>query len=68
MPRPRARDLGIRTGLGPPGPHNAITDVAGVAVGEHLPWTLPVAAEAWDGMLDRYGRGAARNPNAGSRV
>lgn len=29
----RARDLGIRIGLGNPGPHNAITDVAGVTVG-----------------------------------
>jgi len=29
----RARDLGIRIGLGSPGPHNAITDVAGVTVG-----------------------------------
>ena len=32
-PRMRARDLGIRFGLGSPGPHNAITDVAGVTVG-----------------------------------
>ena len=29
----RARDLGVRIGLGTPGPHNAITDVAGVTVG-----------------------------------
>ena len=29
----RARDLGIRIGLGTPGPFNAITDVAGVTVG-----------------------------------
>jgi D-aminopeptidase len=29
----RARDLGITIGLGTPGPHNAITDVAGVRVG-----------------------------------
>jgi D-aminopeptidase len=29
----RARDLGIRIGLGSPGPNNAITDVAGVTVG-----------------------------------
>jgi D-aminopeptidase len=29
----RARDLGIRLGHGRPGPHNAITDVAGVRVG-----------------------------------
>jgi D-aminopeptidase len=31
--RPRARDLGIAPGAGSPGPQNAITDVAGVAVG-----------------------------------
>jgi D-aminopeptidase len=31
--RPRARDLGIQPGLGAPGAHNAITDVAGVRVG-----------------------------------
>jgi D-aminopeptidase len=33
-PRPRARDLGIVTGILPPGPGNAITDVAGVLVGQ----------------------------------
>ena len=33
--RPRARDLGLAPGVFPPGPLNAITDVAGVAVG-HL--------------------------------
>jgi len=31
--RPRARDLGVVIGLLPPGPLNAITDVAGVSVG-----------------------------------
>ncbi len=31
--RARARDLGIVIGRFPPGPHNAITDVAGVRVG-----------------------------------
>ena len=31
--RPRARDIGIAPGAGAPGPLNAITDVAGVAVG-----------------------------------
>jgi D-aminopeptidase len=30
----RARDLGIRIGVGTPGPNNAITDVAGVTVGQ----------------------------------
>ncbi len=32
-PRPRARDIGIAPGVLPPGPLNAITDVAGVRVG-----------------------------------
>ncbi len=32
-PRPRYRDLGLTVGLLPPGPLNAITDVAGVSVG-----------------------------------
>jgi D-aminopeptidase len=32
--RPRARDLGIAPGIYPPGPLNAITDVAGVKVGQ----------------------------------
>ena len=31
--RPRARDLGLAPGLFEPGPHNAITDVAGVRLG-----------------------------------
>jgi D-aminopeptidase len=31
--RPRARDIGLQVGNLPPGPLNAITDVAGVAVG-----------------------------------
>ena len=33
-PRPRARDLGIAPGIFPPGPLDAITDVAGVGVGQ----------------------------------
>ena len=33
-PRPRARDLGVAPGVFPPGPLNAITDVAGVRVGQ----------------------------------
>ena len=32
--RPRARDLGIEIGIFTPGEHNAITDVAGVQVGQ----------------------------------
>jgi len=32
--RPRARELGIRPGVMSPGPLNAITDVAGVKVGQ----------------------------------
>ena len=31
--RPRARDIGVQIGIFEPGPHNAITDVAGVRVG-----------------------------------
>lgn len=31
--RPRARDLGLKVGILPPGPLDAITDVSGVAVG-----------------------------------
>lgn len=34
MAKPRARDLGLRIGVGIPGPANAITDVAGVRVGQ----------------------------------
>ena len=33
-PRPRARELGVAPGILPPGPLNAITDVAGVLVGQ----------------------------------
>ncbi len=33
-PRPRARDLGVVVGILPPGKNNAITDVAGVRVGQ----------------------------------
>src|SRR6185312_6793193 len=33
-PRPRARDLGIKVGILPTGELNAITDVAGVEVGQ----------------------------------
>jgi D-aminopeptidase len=33
-PRPRARELGIHPGVYEPGPKNAITDVAGVLVGQ----------------------------------
>src|SRR5438132_3062671 len=32
--RPRARELGVAPGVLPPGPLNAITDVAGVLVGQ----------------------------------
>ncbi|MBW3656405.1 MAG: P1 family peptidase, partial [Gemmatimonadetes bacterium] len=33
-PRPRAREAGLAIGILPPGPLNAITDVAGVRVGQ----------------------------------
>src|SRR5215470_17793680 len=32
--RPRARELGIHPGIYDPGPNNAITDVAGILVGQ----------------------------------
>ena len=34
QPRPRAREAGVAVGILPPGPLNAITDVAGVRVGQ----------------------------------
>ncbi|MDP9483499.1 MAG: P1 family peptidase [Chloroflexota bacterium] len=37
-PRPRARDLGVRIGLLPPGPTNSIVDVSDVAVGHSTLW------------------------------
>ena len=37
-PRPRVRDLGLAPGILPPGPLNAITDVAGVRVGQRTVW------------------------------
>ena len=49
---PRARDLGVVIGEGEPGPHNAITDVAGVRVGH----TTLIAGE---GPLE-VGRGPVR--------
>ncbi len=36
--RPRARDIGIRPGILPTGPLNAITDVEGVLVGQFTLW------------------------------
>jgi D-aminopeptidase len=36
--RPRARDVGVAPGILPPGPWNAITDVAGVRVGHVTVW------------------------------
>lgn len=52
QPRPRARDAGIRIGAFPPGPCNAITDVAGVRVGH-------VTLNHGDGPL-RIGHGPVR--------
>lgn len=37
--RARPRELGVRIGLMPPGPRNAISDVAGVQVGHATVWT-----------------------------
>ena len=41
--RPRAREMGIAVGVFSPGEHNAITDVAGVAVGPADVRVIPVA-------------------------
>ncbi len=32
--------------------HDALVRTAVATTGEHLPWTLPVASETWDGMLN----------------
>jgi D-aminopeptidase len=32
--------------------HDALVRAAVATIGEHLPWTLPVASETWDGMLN----------------
>ncbi|MHC4179770.1 MAG: DmpA family aminopeptidase [Planctomycetota bacterium] len=45
--RPRARQIGIEIGILPPGPEDAITDVAGVLVGHH---TLRSAAGVRTGV------------------
>ncbi|MDI3341245.1 MAG: P1 family peptidase [Sphaerobacter sp.] len=50
--RVRVRDLGIVIGIYPPGPHNAITDVAGVAVGH--------TTVHWGGVDLPPGQGPAR--------
>ena len=50
--RPRARDLGLTIGILPPGPLNAITDIAGVRVGH---------CTVWEGESPgKYGSGPAR--------
>ena len=36
--RPRAREIGMEIGVFSPGPHNAITDVSGVLVGQATVW------------------------------
>jgi D-aminopeptidase len=36
--RPRARELGVRIGIMPPGPTNSIVDVSAVAVGHRTVW------------------------------
>jgi D-aminopeptidase len=62
--RDRARELGLEIGTGTPGPHNAITDVAGVRVGH-------ATVVAGDGPL-RVGDGPVRTgvtvllPHSGS--
>lgn len=61
-PRARLRDLGIRVGRLDPGPHNAITDVAGVEVGyttlvRDAPATVRTGVTAiWPGGRDVWTR------------
>lgn len=52
--RARLRDLGISLGVYPPGPHNAITDVAGVQVG-HVTLTEGTARTGVTAILPRGG-------------
>ena len=68
-PRRRARDLGLTFGLLPTGPHNAITDVPGVRVGQVTVWADPgtrtgVTAIVPDALLGLFRRPMA----AGSAV
>ena len=49
-PRPRARELGLTFGPLPTGPHNAITDVPGVRVGQVTVWR-----DEADGSVARTG-------------
>ena len=50
--RARARELGVRIGLLPPGPTNSIVDVSDVSVGHSTVWR--------DEPLPPHGRGTAR--------
>ena len=58
-PRARAQDLGIHIGALPSGPHDAITDVPGVAVGHA---TLHDGEQLHTGVTVILPRGAGGNP------
>ena len=60
--RPRARDLGLEVGIFPPGPLNAITDVAGV---QEIVDNLEVERLAWE-RDDRSKNEAAQDITPGT--
>ena len=63
----RGRELGIEVGTRPPGPENAITDVAGVRVGSHDAHRgrRPAGGRRGPGAHRRHGDRAARRQRLG---
>lgn len=70
MGRARLRDLGITVGVLPPGPHNAITDVPGVLVGQTtLIYDVPRIARTGVTVILPRGHGRPVNfPFAGYHI
>ena len=67
MRRPRLRDLGIVLGEFPPGPHNAITDVAGTLVGHTtLIYDEPRVARTGVTVIMPRGHDSWRQPSFGA--
>src|SRR5215831_6057840 len=60
--RPRASDLGLKVGVLPTGPLDAITDVAGVEANSDKPLTLYV-----DGRWAHHHHPGRRHPHRGDR-
>ena len=61
--RPRARDCGLAIGTLPPGPHNALTDVAGVLIQAHIAHAAILVITAPDSMQVRQIAQIARTLN-----